>query len=159
MSEECVSKVNHMSNGSHICQVNETMPQGIMMSLHAAAGSLTPILHSSGLSQQWIILCLDLITNVLFNNVIFWFFFFPFLIIKKQISHSASWQKLLDFTLIDKMLIELLRSITTASTGSTGHLQTSRFIMQWLRRKMDNRRAPQKWSQEIYIILWWLAGL
>lgn len=69
MSEECVSKVNHMRNDSHICQVNETMPGEIMMSLHTAAGNLTSILHSSGLSQQWIILCLDLITDVLFNNV------------------------------------------------------------------------------------------
>lgn len=68
-SEECVSKVNHMSNGSHICQVNETTPGGITMSLHTAAGSLPPILHSSGLSQGRLILCLDLITNVSFDNM------------------------------------------------------------------------------------------
>lgn len=40
-----------------------------MMSLHAAAGSLPPILHSSGLSQGWLILCLDFTVNVLFDNV------------------------------------------------------------------------------------------
>lgn len=50
-SEEFVSKVNHTSSGSHICQVNETMPGGIMMSSHTAAGSFAPILQSSELSH------------------------------------------------------------------------------------------------------------
>lgn len=50
-SEEFGSKVNHMSSGSHICQVNETTPGGIMMSLHTAAGSLPPILQSAELSH------------------------------------------------------------------------------------------------------------